>query len=148
MECLCEKVFGRKKDWGLFILRAGIGIMFMYHGWGKLAGGPEVWQKVGSAMTYLGIHSAHTFFGLMAALSEFGGGIGLILGLFFRPACFFLLFTMFVAATMHLATGDGLQTASHAVEAGIVFLSLLFLGPGPYNLDEKIGCFCKHVFKE
>ena len=148
MECFCEKIFERRRDTGFLILRAGIGIMFIYHGWGKLAGGPEIWQKVGGAMTYLGINAAPEFWGLMAALSEFGGGFCLLLGLFFRPACFFMLFTMFVAATMHLAGGDGLKVASHAIEAGIVFLSLLFLGPGPLSLDERIGCFCKHLSRE
>ena len=76
---------------GLLILRIGIGIMFMLHGFPKLTGGTEAWTKVGGALSALGINFAHTFMGFMAAISEFGGGLLLLLGLFTRPACFFLL---------------------------------------------------------
>lgn len=143
MNCPVTKFFEQHKHVGFLILRVGIGIMFMYHGGGKLLAGPAVWAKVGAAMSFMGIGFGHTAFGLLAALSEFGGGICLILGLFFRIACFFLAFTMAVATTMHLASGDGLMVASHAIEAGILFLSLMFIGPGPWNLDEKMKCGCQ-----
>ncbi len=66
---------------GLLVLRIGIGIMFMLHGFPKLTGGPEAWTKVGGALSAIGINSAHTFMGFMAAISEFGGGLLLLLGL-------------------------------------------------------------------
>jgi putative oxidoreductase len=115
---------------GFMILRLGIGAMFIYHGYGMLAGGPALWAKVGAATTYIGIKFAPVFFGFLAALAEFGGGICLITGVFFREACFFMFFTMLVASNMHLRTGDGFNVASHAIEAGILFLSLIFIGPG------------------
>lgn len=138
---MCLAFLNQYSAVGFLILRIGIGAMFMFHGYGKLTAGSAVWERVGSAMTYLGIHFGHQVFGLLAALSEFGGGLCLILGLCFRLACFFLFFTMAVAATMHLAQGDGLKTASHAVEAGILFLSLILIGPGPYSLDERFEKF-------
>lgn len=122
---------------GFIILRVGIGAMFIYHGYGKLAGGPGLWVKLGAATSYVGIKFAPAFFGFMAALAEFGGGICLITGFFFREACFFLLFTMFVATSMHLGKGDGLKGASHAIEAGILFLSLIFIGPGGKENSNK-----------
>jgi putative oxidoreductase len=45
---------------------------------------------------------------------------------------------MIVATSMHLSSGQGLGVASHAIEDGIVFLSLILIGPGKYSLDEKI----------
>ena len=140
---MCLDFLNRYQALGFIILRLGIGGMFMWHGSEKLAGGPELWRKIGAAISHLGVHGAYNIFGFMAAMSEFGGGLCLILGLFFRPACFFMFFTMFVAATMHLTQGDGLPKASHAVEAAILFLSLMFIGPGPYNLDEKLTLLCK-----
>jgi len=128
---------------GFLILRIGIGGMFMFHGYGKLFAGPEVWAKVGGAMANLGITFAPQFWGLLAALSEFGGGFCLILGLFFRPACFFMFLTMLIATITHLSKGDGLNGASHALEAGILFLSLMLIGPGNYTLDEKLKNLCK-----
>ena len=128
---------GKYRDFGLLILRVGLGAMYLTHGGPKLMGGPAMWVKVGGAMNYVGIHAVPVFWGFMAACSEFFGGLCLILGLFFRPACMFLLITMAVAASMHFGKGDGLNVASHAIENGIVFLSLILIGPGKYSIDRK-----------
>jgi putative oxidoreductase len=70
----------------------------------------------------------------MAAFAELGGGLLLALGVAFRPACALLLCTMIVASARHLSQGDGFGKSSHAIEAGILFLSLLLIGPGAYRL--------------
>ncbi len=127
------------RNLGLFILRFGIGICFMIHGYPKLAGGPAMWAKIGGVMSMVGISFAPAFWGFMAAFSEFFGGLLLLLGFFFRPANLLLFVTMVMATTMHFAKGDDFNTASHALELGIVFLSLIFVGPGAYSLDEKFG---------
>ncbi|MBI2437507.1 MAG: DoxX family protein [Lentisphaerae bacterium] len=129
----------RYRDEGLLILRIGIGVMFMCHGFPKLMGGPEVWVKLGGALGALGINFAPTFMGGLAALSEFGGGYLLALGLFTRPACFFLFCTMVVATALHLSNGDSFGKYSHALEAAILFFSLLFIGPGKISLDHKLA---------
>ncbi len=129
----------KHRDKGLLILRIGIGIMFMCHGFPKLAAGVEVWTKLGGALSAMGINFAPTFMGFMAAISEFGGGLLLVLGLFTRPACFFLLSTMVVATLMHVISGDPFVKYSHALEAAILFFSLLFIGPGKISLDEKLS---------
>ena len=120
--------------------------MFVLHGEGKMFGGPEKWLNLGGAMEDLGINFAFTFWGFMAAFAEFGGGILLILGLLFRPACFLMFSTMFVAASVHwfdaAEAGETLKgkimEGSHAVELGMVFLALLFTGPGKYSVDSKL----------
>ena len=90
------------------------------------------------AMSTFGIKFVPVFWGFMSAFAEFFGGILIILGLFFRPACMLLTINMIVATSMHLNSGQGLGVASHAIEDGIVFLSLILIGPGKYSLDEKI----------
>ena len=127
------------RDFGLLILRIGIGIMFIWHGYAKLSGGPEKWIGIGQALSFLGINFAPKFMGLLASLSEFGGGILLVLGLFTRPACFFLICTMVVATVMHISMGDPRQIFSHPLVLAILFFSLLFIGPGKYSLDEKLS---------
>lgn len=127
------------RDEGLLILRVGIGIMFMCHGFPKLMAGPEVWTKIGGALSTMGVNFAPTFMGFMAAISEFGGGLLLTLGLLTRPACFFLLSTMIVATVMHVKSGDPFVKYSHALEAAILFFSLLFIGPGKISLDDKLS---------
>jgi len=55
-----------------------------------------------------------------------------------------LTINMIVATSMHLNRGDGLGGASHAIEDGIVFLSLILIGPGKYSLDEKLKPYRNH----
>ena len=122
-------------DWGLLLMRIGLGIMFIWHGYGKMFGGPEMWKSLGMAMSAWGITFAPVFWGFMASFAEFFGGIFLLLGLAFRPYCVLLVINMAVAASMHLAKGQGLSVASHAVELGIVFLGLALIGSGRLSLD-------------
>jgi putative oxidoreductase len=132
------------RDMGLLILRIGIGVMFLYHGAPKMFGGPENWTGLGQAMSTFGIHFLPGFWGFMSAFAEFFGGILIILGLFFRPACILLTINLMVATSMHLNRGDGLAVASHAIEDGIVFLSLILIGLGKYSLDEKLKPYRNH----
>jgi len=127
----------RFRDLGLLILRVGLGVMMaLAHGWPKLQGGTETWRNVGQAIGALGIEFAPTFWGFMAAFTEFFGGLLLALGLFFRPATALLLFVMIVAAVMHASAGDSFgQATSRPIELGIVFAALLLIGPGRLSLD-------------
>ena len=138
----------KHRDFGLLILRVGLGAMFITHGWPKICGGPALWTQLGGAVGNFGIHFAPAFWGFMAALSEFGGGLLLIPGLLTRPLCALLTVTMAVAAGFHLMPPDpipagmegmfGFSMASHAIELGVVFMSLVLIGPGRYSLDEKL----------
>lgn len=128
---------GRYRNIGLLILRIGIGAMFVFHGAPKIFGGPAKWEGVGKAVGIFGLDFAPVFWGFMAAVSEFAGGFALILGLFMREFSALLVITMTVAASFHFNRGEGLFGAAHAVELGIVFFSLIFIGPGKYSLDEK-----------
>ncbi len=124
----------RSKDLGLFIMRVGLGLMFMGHGFPKLAGGMAAWEQLGQAMSIFGFDAYPHVWGLFAAIAEFGGGLMLILGFVFRPFCVLLVGTMVVAATKHIHNGDGLGAASHAIEAAVVFAGFIFTGPGRYTV--------------
>ena len=125
------------RNTGLLIIRVGLGIMFIFHGYPKILGGPEDWTAIGGSMKHVGITFLPVAWGFLAAATETFGGFLLLIGLVFRPATLLLTFTMIIASIMHLKSGDGLMVASHAIEAAIVFIGLTFIGPGKYSVDKK-----------
>ncbi|MEI7962494.1 MAG: DoxX family protein [Verrucomicrobiota bacterium] len=130
------------RDTGLLLLRILIGLSFLTHGLPKLMEGPELWIKLGKSMQFVGVGAYPVFWGLMSALTESVGGFLLLIGFCFRPACLFLVINMAVAITMHFNTtpGDLMEkwsVASHAIELGSVFLSLLLIGPGKFSVDRE-----------
>lgn len=128
---------GKFKNTGLLLLRIGLGFMFIMHGYPKLLGGTERWELLGQNMGHIGIHFMPVVWGFAAAVVETFGGILFIFGLWFRPVSLLLCFTMLIAALRHLAAGDGLMGSAHAIEIGIVFLGLSFVGPGRYSIDKR-----------
>lgn len=121
---------------GLLILRIGIGTSFIIHGAPKILGGPDQWGRIGGAMGNIGIDFAPSFWGFMAGFVEFVGGLCLILGIFWVPACILLFCTMMIAMVRHIADGDSFAQISHPLEAGILFLSLIFIGAGKHRLGK------------
>ncbi len=128
------------RDYGLLLLRVGIGLIFVtIHGFPKISGGVQTWTVFGKTFnSIIGISFIPVFWGFMAAISEFGGGICLITGVLFRPACALMLFTMLVAITAQIRGGYGFSGASQALEMGIVLLSLIFIGSGRFTLPNLL----------
>jgi putative oxidoreductase len=125
----------RFRDFGLLLLRIGLGVAFIFHGYPKLFGGPHTWEAVGGMAN---IEFYPVVFGFIGACIEFFGGILLILGFLFRPVCLLLAAQMAVALfAHHLPHGDPYGVWSHPMEDGIVFLCLLLIGPGAYSIDRK-----------
>jgi putative oxidoreductase len=121
----------------LLVLRLIMGIAFTYHGWGKIQT-PFAWVPPQSP-----VHIP-SFFQFLAALSEFGGGIALILGFLTPIASLGLTCTMAVAVYLHsIVMKDPFvnMTVGPSYEPALVYLgiSILFLvlGPGKFSLDNK-----------
>ena len=127
---------GNYKNFGLLIIRVGLGIMFIYHGYPKLLGGQKMWEQLGESTKYVGIHFMPMIWGLLCAVVETVGGVLLIIGFWFRPACIFLLLNLLVAAISQFHNG-GLEAAAHPIEDAITFAGLIFLGPGKFSVDKK-----------
>lgn len=139
MKALKLEFMENYKDFGLLVMRLGLGVAFIAHGWPKMSGGPEAWAGYGARMAAsTGIDFLPEFWGFMAAFAELGGGILLLLGLLTRPALFLMLCTMVVAALWHYTNGDGFKGYSHAMEAAFTFFGLFFVGPGKYSVDEHL----------
>jgi putative oxidoreductase len=122
----------------LLFLRLVAGIAFVFHGSGKIQN-PFDWVPSQAPI------SIPSFFQFLAAISEFGGGIGWILGLLTPLASLGIGCTMAVAVYFHsIVMGDPFvnMTGGSSYEPALVFLgiSILFLalGPGRFSLDQKI----------
>ncbi len=118
----------------LLLLRIVVGVAMILHGWGKIQS-PFSWM--GPDAPVPGI------FQFLAALSEFGGGISLIIGLLFRVSSLGLVFTMLVATLFHASKGDpfvGQGGPSYELALVYFIISILFLilGPGKFALDKMI----------
>lgn len=120
---------------GLLILRLVFGSAFILHGSGKIV---QAFNWMGDAAPIPGFLQA------LAALSEFGGGIAMILGLLSPLAALGLLATMSFAVFMvHVPAGHAfVSMGDHSkptYELALVYwsISLLFLlvGPGAYSID-------------
>jgi putative oxidoreductase len=137
---------GRFKDTGLLLMRVGLGLPFvLVMGRNKLFGGTNMWEGVGGRATaLLGMESEGflpILLGFMASITEFFGGLLLIVGLLTRPAAAMLGFTMFVAFLTHLKF-DGLEkmlaqpySGSWSLQLIFVFAALAILGAGRLSRD-------------
>ena len=124
----------RYRDVGLLLLRLGFGLAFFwYHGYPKLAGGPEGWERTGRAVSNVGITVGYEWWGLLAALAEGVGGVLFAAGLFFRPVCLAMLGVM-VFATVDQFT-RAVPAPEHALKNAFVLIGMFFVGPGRYSLD-------------
>lgn len=125
------------KNFGLLIIRVGLGITFINYGYPMLMGGVNGWRDLGHSTKYIGIHFLPVVWGFLAAVTETFGGFLLIIGLAFRPVCILLFITLVIAAFTHLGKGEGFSGAVHAIEDALIFAGLLFVGPGKYSVDKK-----------
>jgi putative oxidoreductase len=122
----------------LFLIRVVAGAAFAFHGWGKIQT-PFGWNPPESPI------SIPVYFQFLAAISEFGGGIGWILGLLTPIASLGIGCTMAVAVYFHsMVLKDPFvnMTGGSSYELALVFLAIALvifvLGPGKLSLDKKI----------
>ena len=129
----CDTV-GRIGSVGLLLLRLVMGVAFVLHGTSKIQH-PFGWM--GPDATVPAIFQA------LAAVAEFGGGLGLIGGLLTRLASLGLTCVMVVALAMvHLPMGHPFvagKPGGPSFELPAVYLAcavmFLLMGPGKISLD-------------
>lgn len=130
-------------DLGLLVLRLVLGLTFVGHGSQKLFGwfgGSGLKTTIGW-MGKMGFRPAW-FWGLMAALTEFGGGILLALG-FLSPLGSLGIIAAMSIAILKVHWSKGFWNTKGGIEFPLInltaALSLGMLGPGFYSLDSALG---------
>lgn len=118
------------QDKALLVLRIVAGIVFVLHGWGKLTGNPSI-EMFAGMVGGLGFPMP-MFFAWVVALTEFVGGLALILGILVRPAAILLSIVMLVALFMVK------KMAFPAADVDLVLLgvsvALALTGPGRFSV--------------
>ncbi len=117
----------------LLLLRLGVGILMMNHGYQKLIHFSEMQPKF---MNFLGMGSTMSL--ALVVFAEFFCSLFLILGLFTRLSAIPLIIaTCIMVFKAHNAEvfGDG-ETAALYLTA---YLVLFFVGPGKVSVDSLIG---------
>jgi putative oxidoreductase len=124
---------GASGSLGLLVLRLVMGAAFMIHGW------PKIQNPTGWMPAETGFPPALQ---ALAAVAEFVGGIGLILGFLTPLAALGIAATMGVAITkVHLPAGHPFvdSQGGHSYELAAVYLAgalaILLSGPGRFSLD-------------
>jgi putative oxidoreductase len=118
----------------VLLLRLITGVAFLFHGWSKIQN-PFHWMDQAA-------NAPPAFLQALAAVAEFGGGIGLLLGLL-TPLCAAGIFcTMAYAAGTHILRGDPFVGKGGSYELALLYLTIsvafLLLGPGRFSLDNAI----------
>jgi putative oxidoreductase len=118
-------------DLGLAVLRLFFGItLALAHGWGKFS------DLGGFAGKLEGKVPMAWLLGPAAGLSEFVGGLLLAIGLFTRPAAFFVLVTMLVAG-FYIHAADPFPKKELAFAYAAAALALVIAGPGSLSVDRR-----------
>jgi len=131
MKCKYEKL----QSLGLLWLRVLMGTGIAYHGYGKIFGGGM--EQFAGFVSSLGIPMPEVA-AWAAALTEFGGGILVVLGLLTRVAALFLFLSMSVA--VFIAHGaDPFMKKELALAYWTIAGALILTGSGCLGLDAK---FC------
>ena len=126
---------GRAADWALVPLRLAAALIFILHGWGKLAGeglGPGMEAFTG-LLTSLQVPFP-AFMAWVVAIVEFGGGIAVLLGIFTRVAAALLAVTMVVA---YMLVKSKMPFTSGEIDITLfaISLALVGLGAGKYSIE-------------
>jgi putative oxidoreductase len=120
----------------VLLLRVVTGVAFLFHGWSKIQN-PFHWLDKAA-------NPPPGFLQALAALAEFGGGVGLLLGVLTPLCAAGIFFTMAYAIATHVLRGDPfVSKGGGSYELALVYLTIatafLLLGPGRYSVDHIVA---------
>ncbi len=115
---------------GLLLLRVVAGSAMMTHGWGKIQN-PFHWLDKAAS-------PPPAFLQFLAAFSEFGGGLALILGALTVLASLGVALTMVEAVRHHVSAGDAFGKWELALLYFAIAVFFLCAGPGRISVDAAI----------
>jgi putative oxidoreductase len=130
-------------DLGILIARVFFGTAIAAHGAQKLFGWFRGYGIAGTGGFFekIGFRSG-PLFATAAGLSEFGGGILLLLGLF-TPAGAAAVFATMLVAMVSVHVRNGFFSTNNGIEVAYLYaaaaLALVFTGAGEFSMDAMLG---------
>ena len=131
------------QPWGAFFLRLVLGVAMIHHGYDKVI--PSGGFHGGNAYNAIERHSHFVaslgfpyWMGIVSALTEFLGGILILLGLLTRLAAFLITINMLVAVVM-VTRHHGYAGSEYSLALTVIALMLFFYGAGACSLDRRLG---------
>jgi putative oxidoreductase len=118
----------------LLLLRCGLGLVFIYHGYPKLFGSTE---RLVESFQSIGLPA---YFVYVAGVIEFFGGLAIALGLFTPVVGIILLLEMAVAMWKY-NFNEGIYAVREyelPLVLGLASLAVAATGPGKFSLDHRI----------
>jgi putative oxidoreductase len=118
----------------LLVLRVALGVIFIFHGYPKLA------HMSGGMQANFQQHGLPGYFVYIAGILEtFGGGL-ILVGLFTRPAALLLAIEMGVAiAKVHSSHGYlGVHEYEFPLALAAACFALATVGAGPISIDQPL----------
>ena len=138
-----SKSLNNLQPWGAFVMRLVLGAAMIYHGYSKVI--PAGGFHGGNTFSALERHSHYVaslglpyWMGILSALTEFIGGILLVLGLLTRFAAFLVGVNMLVAVVM-VNRHHGYAGSEYSLALFALALMLFFFGSGACALDRRFG---------
>lgn len=128
-------LYSKLEPLSLTIMRAVAGIALMVHGWPKINDPFKAVGMVESIGFYPGV-----LWSPLLSLTEFFGGLLLLIGLLTRPAAFATTIILLVTVFFHWIQ---LEQGYKGAELSILWSSILFYfvakGGGKYSVDAVVG---------
>ena len=137
-----SKSLNSLQPWGAFFLRLVLGAAMVYHGYDKVIPAGGFHTHPFSALQH---HSHYVvslgmpyWLGYVSALTEFVGGILILLGLLTRFAAFMIAVDMLFAILL-VNRHHGYAGSEYSLALFVIAIMLIFYGAGTLALDRRLG---------
>lgn len=114
-------------DLGLLLVRVGLGLVFIAHGWAKIDG-------MDGTIGFFASIGLSAFWAYLVAYVEFIGGIAMLVGLFTNWAGMLLAVVMIVAIVMLKLSKGFVGGYEFDLVLFLSSLAIVIAGPGKYTL--------------
>lgn len=138
-----SKTLNNLQPWGALLMRLVLGAAMICHGYSKVI--PAGGFHGGNMFSALERHSHYVaslglpyWLGIVSALTEFVGGILLVLGLLTRFAAFLVAVNMLVAIVM-VNRHHGYAGSEYSLALLAIAVMLFFYGAGACAMDRRFG---------